>query len=52
MKATFIFDTVLVEEDNNFYGMTLNYDFLSHVIYLCLIQWTFLQELSQEIEQR
>lgn len=27
MKATFIFDTVLVEEDNNFYGMTLNYDF-------------------------
>lgn len=27
MKVAFIFDTVLVENDSDFYGMTLNYDF-------------------------
>lgn len=27
MKAAFVFDTVLIKEKNNFYGMTLTYDF-------------------------
>lgn len=27
MKTTFIFDTILIEEQNDYYGMTLNYDF-------------------------
>ncbi|GIC31265.1 hypothetical protein SUT328_14610 [Streptococcus parasuis] len=29
MKVAFIFDTVLVENDSDFYGMTLNYDFFA-----------------------
>lgn len=29
MKVAFIFDTVLVENDRDFYGMTLNYDFFA-----------------------
>ena len=28
MKAAFIFDTILaIDENNNYFGMTLNYDF-------------------------
>ena len=27
MKAAFIFDTIVVEKENNYYGMTLNYSF-------------------------
>lgn len=30
MKAAFIFDTVIAKKENNYYGMTLNYDFFKN----------------------